>query len=345
MVYNILSAVFFLLVVPALAGVGACRLFSIRKNLASCYLVGSFVEWAFIQLISVPLILARCSFIVVVILLSLFLGMMCAYGCFDLWSQRGKRSIRWPKEYSTWIAILLAIGIYVFLAVQLFRLMYISRDDSRYVVNAVDIVRTNRMFLTNPSTGEEIYAYGVEMHRDVTSPWGVYLAYTAKVTNIPVAVMAHTVLVQSLILCVACSYWLMADAFFPGNRFAVWSAVVIGLLVTLFGVRDGWDAEAFTVTTIWQGKGSIAAFGILTQFLSLIWIFRESTGWKKYCFLYCVDLGLCLMSGMGILISGIITGTFGIAYGILKKDWKVTLKIWIALLISLLYYGIFQLNY
>ena len=29
-------------------------------------------------------------------------------------------------------------------------------DDSRFVVNAVDMIRTDRMFLTNPSTGREL---------------------------------------------------------------------------------------------------------------------------------------------------------------------------------------------
>lgn len=323
----------------------ACRFFSIKRNFASCYLVGSFTEWAFFQFVSVPLVITRCSFIVVIVLVSLFLGILCVIGGRELLSHREKMTINRPKEYSTWIAILLAAAVYVFIAVSLFRLMYISRDDSRFVVNAVDIVRTNRMFLTNPSTGVEITKFLGDMHRDAISPWAVYIAYAAKVTNIPVAIMAHTVLVQTLILCMACSYWLLADVFFRENRFAVYSAVFIGLLVNIFGVRGGWDAEAFTMTTVWQGKGAIAAFGIPTLFLSAIWIFRESTGWKKYLFLYCVVLALCLMSGMGIIISGIVTGTVGIAYGFQKKQWKVTLKIWIGLFIPLIYYGMLSLNY
>ena len=54
---------------------------------------------------------------------------------------------------------------------------------------------------------------------------------------------------------------------------------------------------------------------------------------------------MCLMSGMGIIISGIMTGAIGLTYGIIKKKISVSLKIWIGTLIPLVYYGISYLNY
>ena len=345
-VYQVLSSVFLLLVVPVLTGLTACQLLSIRKSLPGCYLTGCFTEWAVIQLISVPLIIFRCSFQVVVAAASVILCLFSIYGIHILIKEKPwKHRIRLRTDYSTVIVMILALAAYAWMAVSLFRLQYISRDDSRFVVYAVDIAGTNRMFLTNPSTGAATVEFMQDAHRDAVSPWAVYIAYAARITGIPVAVMAHTVLVQTLILCMACSYWLLADAFFHDNRFAVYAAVFTGILVNLFGVRNGMDVQAFAMTTIWQGKGSVAAFGIPTMFLSVVWIWQDGEGWKKYIFLYCVCFSLCLMSGMGILISGIITGTAGIAAGIVKKQISVAMKIWIGLLIPLTYYGITYLQY
>lgn len=332
--------------VPFFSGTAICKLTGIRRNAASCYLTGTFFEWALLQVISVPMILLRCNFKIVVISVSAMLALTCLFGFYFAASELKNRKLnRHEWNISAIIAFVLLAVTYLYIAVSFYKLQHTDADDARFVVNAVDIVRTNRMFLTNPSTGAAISGFWGDMHRDAVSPWAVYFAYLSKITKVPVTIMAHTILPQTLLLCMACSYWLIADHFFNGDTFAISGLVFIALLINIYATGDGWNAECFAMVRIWQGKAVVAAVGIPTVFLSFAWIYKDSNGWKKYLFLYCVSFSLCLMSGMGIIIGGVLIGIFGLAYGIMKKKVTVALKIWIGLLISIVYYGISLMQY
>lgn len=76
--------------------------------------------------------------------------------------------------------------------IQSFRLQLTNADDSRFVVNAVDTVRTNRMLLTDVNTGQEIAYWTGDLYKDVISPWAVFAAYLSKITGISAASMMHT---------------------------------------------------------------------------------------------------------------------------------------------------------
>ncbi len=335
-----------LLAVPGLSGVAVCKGLGIRRTATGCYLSGSFAEWAAIQILAVPMVIFRCSFTAVVIVVSAVLGVLSLCGLYGLITEKPKIRL-WEEKpsFSGWFALVLMIAVYVYTAVSFYMLQHVDHDDARFVVTAVDMVRTDRMFLTNPSTGAALEGFWADMHRDAVSPWAVYIAYVSRLSGVQATSVAHVVLPQTLLFCAGCAYWMLADTFFHGDLFAVCGTVFLGLLVNLFGVRSVYSAEAFTMLRIWQGKATLAAAGIPTLFLSGVWIFRESDGWKKYVFLYIVSFAVCLMTGMGIILSGVFIGVTGAVYGILKKKITVTLKIWIGLLIPLAYYGVSLLNY
>ncbi len=345
MFYEGIMLGFLLLIVPLFTGVAICKLLTIKKGLVSSYLVGTFTEWAVFQIVSVPLVFLKQNFKLVVIIVSFIIGCLCLYGFYTLITEKKVKKKR-KIQYSDWFAFFLMIGAYLYIAISFFTLQHTDADDARFVVNAVDIVRTNRMFLTNPSTGAEISRFWGDMHTDAVSPWAVYIAYLSKLTKVPVAIIAHTILPQVFLVCMVCVYWLLADNYFPENRFAVNSVVFLALLVNIFGVGKGeWNAEAFAMVRIWQGKATLAAVGVPTLFLGCAWIYKNSEGWKKYIFLYFVSFAVCLMSGMGIIIGGIFIGLFGLIYGIMKKKITVSIKMWIGMLAPLLYYGLSLLDY
>ena len=347
LVYQVFSSVLALLVIPFFTGAVVCRFLSVQKGYSGWYVVGTFAEWTLIQLVSVPFILAKASFIWVFVLLTIFLVLLCLYGIYLFVNGRKERldyRNRLVINTGAVFAIMLMTAAYSFMAYKMLTTQYISLDDSRFVVNAVDIVRTNRMFLTNPSTGEAIPGFWGDMHRDALSPWAVYYAWLSKFTAVPVTIMAHTILPQVLLLMMACVYWLIARELFHENSFAVSSAVFLAFLVVLFGVRNGYDPQAFILTTIWQGKGTVAAIGIPAVFLAAIWVWKDCEGWKTYLFFWFVIISMCLMSGTGIVNAGIMTGAFCIAYGILKRKISVFLKIGIGLLPVALFYFLTQVT-
>ena len=335
-----------LLVVPGLSGAAVCKGLGIRRTVAGCYLAGSFAEWATIQILAVPIVLFRGSFTAVVICVSVVLGALSLWGLYGLITEKPKiLAFEGKPGWSGWLALCLMVAAYVYTAVSFYTLQHVDHDDARFVVTAVDMVGTDRMFLTNPSTGEVLPDFWGNMHRDAISPWAVYIAYVSRLSGVQATSVAHVALPQTLLLCVVCVYWLLADTFFHGDLFAVCGTVFLALLVNVFGVRSVYSAEAFTMLRIWQGKATLAAAGIPTLFLSAVWIYRESEGWKKYLFLYIVAFALCLMTGMGIILSGVFIGVTGAVYGVLKKKISVALKIWIGMLIPLAYYGVSFLNY
>ena len=336
-----------LMIVPIFTGTTVCSLFRINKGLPAKYLFGTMTQWAFIQLVSVPLIIMRKSFTLVVIIISVFLLITTILGLIIGIKSIRKRTERTPRQFKApdvFAFVVMILG-YTAMALAVLFLQTKSFDDSRFVVTAVDMVKTDRMFLTNPNTGFEINGFYGDMHRDAVSPWAVYLAYCARTTGFFTTTMAHTILPQFLMLAMACAYWLIADTFFHEKTFAKCAMVFIALLVNVYGGYTGYNAETFALTRIWQGKAVVASVGIPTMFLLFSWIYEQPDRWPNYLMLYAVAFAMCLMSGMGIIISGIMVGGAGIAYILLKKKFSIGLKIWITALIPLIYYGISKLNY
>ena len=336
-----------LLIVPFLTGTTVCEILKIKKGIAGKYLFGSMAQWAFMQLITVPLIIFRQKFTLVVIIVTVFLGLMSIAGLFLLARNLMKRSAkdREPvRIHDVFVFALMALG-YIAMALAVLFLQTKSFDDSRFVVMAVDVVKTDRMFLTNPNNGLEITEFLGSMHQDAVSPWAIYTAYCARTTGVYATIMAHTVMPQTLMLCMVCAYWLIADTFFHENRFSKCAMVFIALLVNVYGGYTGYNGETFALTRIWQGKAVVASIGIPTLYICFSWIHEHPERWYGYILVYMTAFAMCMMSGMGIIISGIMCGGAGIALMLMKKKITVGLKTWIGVLIPLLYYVVSKLNY
>ncbi len=334
----ILSVVM-ILIVPALSGVTVCQLLSVRKSPAACYLFGSFAEWAFMQLITVPLIMMKRSFLLVVVLTSIFMAATSIYGIWWLIHYRGKRNLTGKKLQGADIFSIVILGLgCIALAYGISVITFKDYDDSRFVVTAVDIVKTNRMLLTNPATGLPVSAFSQDLITDATSPWMVYTAYLAKITGTQASIIAHTMMRHSLTLCLLSVYWVLADTFFGKSIFSKCGFTLLAMLVNVFGIYSTWNAETFAMTRIWQGKSVVAALGIPTVFLVSAWIYKNPAGWKPYFLLYVVTTAMCMMSGMGIIICGIFCGCIGVAFAIMKKGLSVMLKTWIGVILPAVYY-------
>lgn len=334
--------ILFLLMIPTFIGYFTCHVLKLKKNVATTYLFGNMTQWAVLQIIGVPMVLLRTSFTFLTIVYSVILGGLCVAGIL-LWIRHKndpKNRIEKKKlEYQDIFALVLMIAGYIALAVMLAIKQHTDHDDSRFVVNAVDIVRTDTMFLTNPATGLPITDFfKQELVRDVFSPNAVYIAYVARMTGTHATIMAHSVLVQSLMLCVLAVYWLLGDTFFKKSVFSKASFVFLAFLTMVYGCYTGYPAQAFTLFRIWQGKAAIAAFGIPAVFLVCSWIYDEPTDWKKCILLYIVILAMCQFSTMGIMLGGAMCGGIGLAYAILKKKPTMALRIWIGFAICLVYF-------
>lgn len=327
-----------MIVIPTLLGSEVCSLLKIKNTLPKSFVFGTITTWAVCQIISVPLILFKQSFTVVVVLQSVIVVLLCAHGIYK------KRIPKIAIEKHSIVEILgliFMIAMACYMIIPQIGLQLTNADDSRFVVNAVDIVRTNRLLLTDVNTGKEIYSWIGDLHKDVASPWPVYIAYLSKITGIHVATMCHTILPPILLLMVCCIYWMFSEEFFEEEKLNRYIFVAIVILLTIYGHYSVYSSETFVLSRIWQGKSVITAIAIPLLILCMMWIYKEvskENAWsKQYITLLLCSIAFGLPSNMGFLITCVMLGCFGLVYGICKKSMKVMLGIWLSCVPNLIY--------
>ena len=339
-----------LLLVPVCAGYALCRWFRMPVGLHNCYLTGWLGEWALIQLLSVPMTLLKTGFTPLVWAITSALALLSAAGAFLFFRDRRLRRNGEPGEAKPgWngadvFALTVLIVGCVCLAVTCAQLQHIDDDDSRYVVMAVDIEHTDRLFLTDYGTGQPLTGFEGTLRHDIFSPWVVCMAYVARMTATPVTVVAHTVLPQAWLLCLISVYWAVAERLFGNKRFEKYAMVFLALLVCVYSGRSSMAAEGYFLRRSWQGKAVVAGIGIPAMVLALTEIPDRERQWRPYLFEYMVTLAMCFMSAMGIILGSILCGAFGLAYGLQHRSLPVALKTWGGLLICLVYVGVMMLR-
>lgn len=344
--WNVLMSVLTLVAVPTGAGYAVCAFCRARRSVAACFLGGTFAMWALIQCVSVPMTLLRLGFVPLVWVVSALIGALCLLGVAgyarDRSSKRAGKGVPGPKTWKPEEVIALAalVAGYLYLAWNCASYQHVNLDDSRFVVTAVDIENTNRLYLTDYGTGNAMSAFAGPMRHDLFSPWAVYMALVARLTSTPVAVVAHSVIPQQLILCALSAWLLLSGQLFRNRRFEQYGATLLILLLTLYTKTTGYTAESFFLRRSWQGKSVVANVGIPTLYLALTGRKQRKRRWRPYLPIYIVALAMCLMSAMGIIMCCLLCGAFGLAHGIRSRSAAVALKTWGGALICVGYVGV-----
>lgn len=347
---NIVMTIIVMIVVPIIMGGEICHLFGLKRTVPYCFTLGLVGQWALCQIISVPLVLLKQSFVLVTVLQSLVMIVICVFAI----TRKHLPEYKIQKGNVMEVVGMIIVAIMtVIIVVPSIKLQLTNADDSRFVVNAVDIVRTNRLLLTDVNTGKEITTWIGDLHKDVASPWPVYVAYLSKVTGIHVATMFHTVLPPILLLMVVAVYWMLGKEFFTEDKISTCIFVIVAILVNIYGGYSIYNSETFMLTRLWQGKSVIAAIGIPLLLLGLIWLFNavpKRDKWlqkseddssnkanKNYFLILLMVVALGLPSNMGFILTTIMLGSFGLIYGISKKSLKVMFGVWLCCIPSIIY--------
>lgn len=331
-----------LLVIPLFWGRNFCDVFKIKDaSIVTCLCLGTFVQWCVFQLISVPMILLRCSFVSLVVVTSIIFGLMIIFGFFLLKSKEKVISFTLPDNWIDRISIIVMLLVFAFGVYCQISFQHIDDDDSRFVVNIVDTIRTNKLLLANPATGEDISERTSELLRDVASPWAIFQAYIAYLAGIQATIFAHTVQPVALFVLLFAVQWEISEALVGKKIFDRCVFCIILWLLIWFGNYTGWSAEGFVVRRIWQGKAIVAGIGIPYMTLLLARYYQEeSKVWIMS--LLIANMAMCLLSNMGVLFGFVLVGVFGLVYGILKKKIKVCFLLWLTAVPNL-FYGILSL--
>ncbi len=331
------------LIMNMMAGVGVCTVLKLNKSPAICELAGGALIGTFCEFMIVPLVLFRAPFSMAAMFIVAGYMIFCVLGLAALFKMIVKKHDT-PKQENRGSMIMgillysLVIGITVFVSYNSLALQHMDEDDSRFVVNAMDMVENNTIFLTNPATGRIIDSWYGELLKDVVSPYSVFPASIAFITGMKAVTAYHSVMPIIFIVIVSCLYYELAERFFPGRRDYKSLFVVFLWLVNIFGYYSVFGQETFLMTRLWQGKSVVAAVGIPATIMLLLDVYNDSANKTTYVLLFMLNAAMCFFSGMGILLMAIMIACYGLIYTIAKKDVRMLLYLGLTCLPNVLCY-------
>ena len=323
---NVVLSVVFLLIIPTIIGSLSCEELHINYGFANWYAMGWFSLWAVSQLILVPMVLMDVSFTVSCIVLLLMYLILIVVSLFRLAKYiqpkgaHSRKVLSKTKFNISMILFIILILTVTFILYQNMILQHSDADDSRFVVLAMDTIKSDRMLRINPTNGRTFTGGLGEVQKDFSSPWPVYVAFLANMCGVKATVMFHTILPYAMYILVTCCFWMIGDKLFKGDfdsKCIFTNAVV---LIYIFGNYSSKSAETFIMSRIWQGKAIVAGAGIPMIICSMIRIYKKPE-LRAFIQLLIIDLALCLLSGMGIVIGAIMMTFFGLTYAVLKRNY------------------------
>ncbi|HAV28150.1 MAG TPA: hypothetical protein DCX23_07540 [Lachnospiraceae bacterium] len=319
-----------ILLMNMIAGFGVCTVLKMNMTPASCELTGAALISTYCEFTVVPMVLLKAPFnVVAVIIMSGYLFFV-GFGIVSFYrSYRNNIDIGMkPDRGSLIMGILLyamVIGITIFVIYKSLTLQHVDEDDTRFVVNAMDMIENNTVFLTNPARGNEILTWYGELLKDVVSPYSVFPATIAYFTGMKAVTAFHSVMPIILLVIISCLYYELAERFFRGRRDYKSLFVVFVWLVNIFGYYSVYGQETFMMTRLWQGKSIVAAIGVPAMIMLLLDVYNNSTDRTTYILLFMTNASMCFFSGMGIILMLIMTACYGLVYAIDQKNYRILL--------------------
>ena len=326
---NVLACILMTLIIPCLSGAGFLKLlYGGKEKKVSpvlMFISGYLVLWTLIELIAVPVTICKVRFSVLAWVVSGLMAAMAVYGViflikdFSYAKGAGKGALIsvFKDKKLLVLLIIFAVLFICFICMNSVTLFY-DADDSRFLVSAGDIVRTDHILLTDPVTGKALDISYRDFKKDLISQWAVFIAYAAKVTGLSTTVFAHSVYPVISMLLIFGIYMLLFEDQKTEDKLL---AMILLIFLFIFGNYSTHSQETVSMIRVWQGKATLAVFGVLT----LIYLFRRleisfgsSSGiksrsgeWQSYVLLLAADLSMCLMSSMGIVIAAMMMIVYG----------------------------------
>ena len=320
-----LLSIFVLLIVPILLGHSLSILLSKDKNILAYYIYGTILLFAFFQFISVPLVCLEKPFHIVYNGVIVFIIVFSIVGIIvRIIKKEAIISETINIRVLNILCVIVMFAMCGYFLKQVYDYQHIDADDSRFVVNAVDMLETDLMFMSNPATGfsKEGYILG-DLNKDIVAPWATYIAFLAKFTGVKVVTMAHTIMPLGLYVFAFSVWWVFAGKIIEKNTILQCMFVILMLLFAVYANHDTTHAIYSTLTKfmlrIWQGKATLAATGIPLLFICMFDFYKKQSIQNIIMILIC-NLGICFMSANGIVISIAIIGAFAFVYMILNKS-------------------------
>lgn len=323
----------FLGIVPLIVGQALFTLLNDKQNkgfdIPRNFILGYIFLWSILEIISIPVTMMKQSFYIVIGCAGLFSIVLLVFGIKFLFTSKEslfsgvKKQFNCLKNKENIIAIVLLLIVFCFFIYKLETTFFFDEDDSRFVVNAIDIVRTNRILATDPTTGLPISYNYDDFNKDLIGQWASFLAFSSKLTGMHVTIFAHTIYPIIAIVMLMCVLWKLFGYFIGDDEHDFSNKCLLEILILwlyAFGYYSIRSSETFTMIRVWQGKATLSSIGILLIVLAFTTILKDESRKFNLIFLLMTVISACFMSSMGIVITGLMVTVYGVVIVLQKKD-------------------------
>jgi len=304
-----------------------------EKSWSRTWILGQMTLWALFQVLAVPMIAIHAPFH------TLFWSFAAAAaGLSALGIRRRSRSFtRLGIGKPRWDPLMIAAGLIAAFQAGMYLIgVHLDQDDARWLAEANDALSRDAMLVHNPATGAYLGLYKGEMIKDAFSPWSMYIAVMARMTFLKPALIAHTVYAPILVLLGYTVYGEIGKELFEGKKEQGIFLIAIGIINLTFA-GTSMTVSAVTGARIWQGKAAVAAVIIPALVAGMLRIHRKNSR-KSWLALAVTGCAGCLMSGLGIIASGILIGLYG-GYAVLCRRFR-RIGYWVLALAAPVIYGL-----
>ncbi len=301
----------------------------LQKTPAMTYVCGWFVSFFLFELISVPFILFEKSF---TSLLIVYICIIVAVLLVSLWHGRHLWRIfldemKQIKEMPVYV-ILGWIIFFLIVAYQMTHAVLYERydgDDAYYIATAVLTDTFDTMYLRDTYTG---YIYPLDA-RHAFSPTPMYQLWLARLSGIPVAAVAHSVLAPVWLGFMYCIYGQIGSRLLWNRKNYRPVFMILIAVWFMYGNVSLYTTETFAMTRTWQGKGLMAGMVIPALFLSLLYLAQENVSQGMWMLLICVCMSAVFATSISFMVIPTIIGVASILIGIKKKSVKFAAELFL----------------
>lgn len=292
---------------------------------------GQILLWAGFELIAVPFILTKKSFLLVGWLFSFYmLGLLCLAVVIWIYRRKSKKHLHLVKDnvtslsktdYFLWGTFAGLLILQLVLAVVL---AYEEGDDAFYVAVSTITADADVMYQLLPYTG---LLTDVDIRHGL-APFPIWISYLARVSGIKAVTLAQIAVPLVFIVMTYSIYYQIGSVLLEKRRKMLPLFMIIMELLVLFGGYSTYSAENFLLVRTAQGKAVLC--NIVIPFLFLLFYIllermnkQEKIGKAQWILMALAMVAGCLCSSLSPLLTCMLAGVVGLCAAFCYKRWKI----------------------
>lgn len=335
----IIRVLLFFIIIPILTGITVSYKIT-PFSIVKAFPIGYITIWALMEIISIPVTIFKLPFtldVAIVVTGALIMSVIALFiivknNTYKKGLSRLKASLN-NYDISDYLFILLFVAALIYMIYKMVTVVFYDDDDSRFVVEAIDIIKDNRILASDPVTGLPLTSNFDDFHKDLVSEWAVFLAMGGFLAGVSPTVFAHSVYpIIALILLICLIFMILEQSLNSAEVSTIFPALTFLQVVITYGFYTLQSSERFILSRVWQGKASLAGIGITSIILAFLYINKRYTDNKNlstkallpgFAFLLLCNIAMCFMSSMGVVLGATIIAGYGIVTAASARSVKI----------------------